>query len=34
LEQKAKESGKKLSEMTLAEMDVFWNEAKLLAKTT
>jgi len=28
LEQKAKETGKKLSEMTLAEMDVFWNEAK------
>lgn len=28
LEQKAKEIGKQLSEMTLAEMDVFWNEAK------
>ncbi|MCT8341063.1 nucleoside triphosphate pyrophosphohydrolase [Flavobacteriaceae bacterium TK19130] len=29
LEQKAKEHGKTLKEMTLAEMDVFWNEAKL-----
>ncbi|GAB4126832.1 MAG: nucleoside triphosphate pyrophosphohydrolase [Raineya sp.] len=28
LEQKAKEIGKNLSEMSLAEMDVFWNEAK------
>ncbi|KOY84681.1 pyrophosphatase [bacterium 336/3] len=28
LEKKAKENGKKLSEMTLAEMDVYWNEAK------
>ncbi|MGL4632703.1 MAG: nucleoside triphosphate pyrophosphohydrolase [Leadbetterella sp.] len=28
LEQKAKELGKELSQMTLAEMDVFWNEAK------
>ena len=28
LEQKAKESGKTLKEMTLAEMDVFWEEAK------
>lgn len=28
LEQKAKELGKNLSEMTLAEMDVFWEEAK------
>ncbi|MFN4764306.1 nucleoside triphosphate pyrophosphohydrolase [Gillisia sp. Q332] len=30
LEGKAKERNKSLSEMTLAEMDVFWNEAKLL----
>lgn len=30
LESKAKELGKNLSEMTLAEMDVFWNEAKKL----
>jgi XTP/dITP diphosphohydrolase len=28
LETKAKEIGKELSEMTLAEMDVFWEEAK------
>lgn len=28
LEGKSKELGKDLSEMTLAEMDVFWNEAK------
>lgn len=28
LEQKANEIGKSLSDMTLAEMDVFWNEAK------
>ncbi len=28
LEKKAKELGKSLKEMTLAEMDVFWNEAK------
>ena len=28
LESKAEEMGKKLSEMTLAEMDVFWEEAK------
>ena len=28
IEQRAKEAGKKLHEMTLAEMDVFWNEAK------
>ncbi|MBU2526988.1 MAG: nucleoside triphosphate pyrophosphohydrolase [Bacteroidetes bacterium] len=28
LEQKAKELGKKLSEMTLAEMDVYWEESK------
>jgi XTP/dITP diphosphohydrolase len=30
IERRAKESGKKLHEMTLAEMDVFWNEAKLV----
>ena len=30
LEQKAEQLGKSLSEMTLAEMDVFWNEAKKL----
>ncbi len=30
LESKAKESGKSLKEMTLAEMDVHWNEAKLM----
>lgn len=30
LENSAKESGKSLSEMTLAEMDVYWNEAKRL----
>ncbi len=29
LESKAKESGKSLKEMTLSEMDVFWEEAKL-----
>ena len=29
LETKAKELGKSLKEMTLAEMDVYWNEAKL-----
>jgi XTP/dITP diphosphohydrolase len=28
LESKADELGKSLSDMTLAEMDVFWNEAK------
>jgi XTP/dITP diphosphohydrolase len=28
LEQAAKEAGKNLSEMTLSEMDVYWNEAK------
>ncbi len=28
LEQKAKENGKQLQDMTLAEMDVYWNEAK------
>lgn len=30
LEEKAKAKNKSLSDMTLAEMDVFWNEAKLL----
>jgi XTP/dITP diphosphohydrolase len=30
IEEKAKELGKSLKEMTLAEMDVFWEEAKLL----
>ncbi len=30
LEKKAATSGKQLSEMTLAEMDVYWNEAKKL----
>lgn len=30
LENAAKEAGKNLSEMSLAEMDVFWNEAKRL----
>jgi len=30
LEGKAKESGKELHDMSLAEMDVFWNEAKKL----
>ena len=29
-ESKANESGRMLKEMTLAEMDVFWNEAKAL----
>lgn len=29
LETKANESGKKLADMTLAEMDVFWEEAKM-----
>jgi len=32
LEQKTKEQGKELSNMTLEEMDVFWNEAKQLEK--
>ncbi|CAL2084294.1 nucleoside triphosphate pyrophosphohydrolase [Tenacibaculum sp. 190524A05c] len=32
LEQKAKELGKELSDMSLAEMDVFWNEAKTFYK--
>ena len=30
LESKAEELGKPLMDMTLAEMDVFWNEAKKL----
>ena len=30
LESKANESGKQLHDMTLAEMDIFWNEAKKL----
>jgi XTP/dITP diphosphohydrolase len=30
LENKARESGKQLQDMTLAEMDIFWNEAKKL----
>lgn len=30
LENKAHETGKQLHEMTLAEMDIFWNEAKKL----
>ena len=30
LETRARESGKNLKEMTLAEMDVFWEEAKRL----
>jgi XTP/dITP diphosphohydrolase len=30
LENKANEAGKKLHDMTLAEMDIFWNEAKKL----
>lgn len=30
LEEKAKENGKALQDMTLAEMDVYWNEAKLV----
>ncbi len=30
LEQKAKEAGKSMSDMTLTEMDVFWEEAKQL----
>ena len=30
LEGKAKELGKSLQDMSLSEMDVFWNEAKLL----
>lgn len=30
IEQKAKEQGRKLTDMTLEEMDAYWNEAKLL----
>ena len=30
LEEKAKENGKALQDMTLAEMDIYWNEAKKL----
>ena len=30
IEEKAKEHGKKLTDMTLEEMDVYWNEAKLI----
>jgi len=30
LESKARENGKNLHDMTLAEMDIFWNEAKKL----
>jgi len=30
IEEKAKETGKSLQDMTLAEMDVYWNEAKEL----
>lgn len=30
IEQKAKETNRKLTDMTLDEMDVYWNEAKLL----
>ncbi|WP_420150675.1 nucleoside triphosphate pyrophosphohydrolase [Spirosoma sp.] len=29
LEEQARANGKKLSEMTLAEMDIYWNEAKI-----
>ena len=32
LENKASELGKSLADMTLAEMDVFWEEAKRLPK--
>lgn len=32
LEQAARDRGKKLGEMTLAEMDIYWNEAKDLGK--
>ena len=32
LESKAKEMGKSIQDMTLAEMDVFWEEAKKIAK--
>ena len=27
-EEKARENGKALQDMTLAEMDIYWNEAK------
>ncbi|RZK14101.1 MAG: nucleoside triphosphate pyrophosphohydrolase, partial [Pedobacter sp.] len=30
LENKAKQNGKALADMTLAEMDIYWNEAKKL----
>jgi XTP/dITP diphosphohydrolase len=30
LEQASEKDGKKMGEMTLAEMDVYWNRAKLL----
>jgi XTP/dITP diphosphohydrolase len=30
LESKAKENGKQLHDMSLAEMDIFWDEAKKL----
>ncbi|MBC8111116.1 MAG: nucleoside triphosphate pyrophosphohydrolase, partial [Verrucomicrobia bacterium] len=30
LESEAKKAGKNLADMTLAEMDVYWNEAKTL----
>lgn len=32
LEEKAKENSKPLNEMTLEEMDVFWNQAKMMNK--
>jgi XTP/dITP diphosphohydrolase len=32
IEKRARECGKKLGEMTLDEMDEFWNEAKTLTK--
>ncbi len=32
IEEKAEENGKKINEMSLEEMDVFWNEAKKLGK--
>jgi XTP/dITP diphosphohydrolase len=32
LEKKAAENGKQLSEMSLAEMDVYWNEAKSISR--
>ena len=30
IEQKAKESGRNISDLTLAEMDILWNEAKTI----